>query len=327
MSQSVTPGFRIRVTSYEEAVGYAYVLIGDAVQTMTDARGMASIPARRLTPGDILSARFVGMESVPLVWDGSTPEGEIIELKLIPNRIDEVVVTARSRDKSQRLFRRYVEKIPTHGWYVGFRGNYDVRFHGDKSWIAQGKYKRDHIPGDDIGWLNTNIFAMYPAPGSDSTLMWQIQRYILTVKGIAERAVQFDGQESNRGMIFKYRGRHNGQNLFWIVKPYFDRFSDKDNSFQTLIRVGEASGIIHSSETISQTKYGIWTVSATYAIYSRTGRASDRFIYPVKLKAKFEERSILTDLDEKAVTVDVAIDSIAAYHFTPRYDMPGEAKY
>ena len=56
-------------------------------------------------------------------------------------------------------------------------------------------------------------------------------------------------------------------------------------------------------------------------------RVSDRFIYPVKLKAKFEERSMPTDLDEKSVTVDAAIDSIAAYHFTPRYDMSGEAKY
>jgi len=307
--------YRVRVTSGGDPVPYAYVLVGDAVQAMTDGEGRATI-RRGIEPGEVLSARFVGMESVPLKWEGA-PAGEI-ELQLIPNEIDAVVVTARRKDRSRQYFRKYVDQVPTHGWYTGFSGRYEVTQNGPKSWRARGDYRRDHVPGQHVGALEANTFILNHAPGSDSTLTWQLQRYLLTAKGIAERAVQFNDGVGDRGLVLQYRGRDAaGLQMFLVVKPYYDRFSGREESFQTLLRVGAVGGVIYSTETVSQSRYGIWNVSATYAVHSNTGRSQDRFIYPVRLSARFEERSQLLDLDEKPTTVDVVIEEVTPYHFSP----------
>jgi len=259
----------------------------------------------------------VGMEGVPVEWKGP-PEGGVTELELRPGVIDAVVVSARARDRSKALFRRYVEQMPIHGWYTGFTGDYTVTLNAARSWTARGSYRRDHVPGRDVGALEATTFILHHAPGSDSTLTWQLQRYLLTAKGTAERAVQFKEGVSDRGLVLRYKGRDaEGCNMFLVVKPYYDRFSGREESFQTIIHVGATSGVIQSSETVSQSRYGIWSVSARYATYSPTGRSADRFIYPVSLEARFEERSQLLDLDETPTTVDVVIERVTPYHFTP----------
>jgi hypothetical protein len=183
---------------------------------------------------------------------------------------------------------------------------------------VRGAYRRDHIPGEDVNRLDATTFSLSFARGSDSTLTWQLQRYLLTAKGIAERAVQFNEGVADRGLILSYKGRDpEGRNLFLVVKPYYDRFSSREDSFQTIIRVSERSGLIHSSETVSQSRYGIWNVSASYATYSPTGRTAERFIYPVEVDAHFEERSPLLGPDEVPTTVDVLIRGVTPYHFAP----------
>jgi hypothetical protein len=306
--------FRVEVSADGEPVGYAYVLVGETVLAMTDAEGKATIPAARIKAGDTVSARFVGMQSVPLVWDGKAEA--VIRLELTPNLIEDVVVTARGRDRSRQLFRKHVTRVPTHGWYTGFDGEYRISYGGNRPWSSQGKYTRNHVPGQDANLRKINTFSIEPVSEKGSVLGWQIQRNVLLVCGIAEKAVQFDGSDgASRGMVIKYRGRDKGENVFLVVKPYFDSHVGEDDSFQTLIRVNETSGIVTSSETISRTRYGIWSVSANYAVYAgdRADRSS-RFIYVTRLEGKYEERN--PDAED-AVRIDVATENIVPRHFSP----------
>jgi hypothetical protein len=305
--------FRVEVRADGEAVGYAYVIVNDAVMAMTDAEGAATLPATRLKAGDTLSARFVGMQSVPLVWDGT---GAVIRLELIPNVIENVVVTARGRDRSRQMFRRNVTRVPTHGWYTGFEGDYRMSYGGTRPWNSEGKYIRNHVPGEDANLRKINVFSLQPTAEKGAVLAWQIQRNVLLVCGIAERAVQLDNSEgASRGMVIRYRGEVDGQREFLVIKPYFDSFSGSDDSFQTLIRVNPTSGIVTSAETVSRTRYGIWSVAARYAVYeSGRGEGSIRFIYVTRVEGKYQERN--PDA-EGAVEISVEADNIVPHHFTP----------
>jgi hypothetical protein len=303
----------VRVKAGDEPVGYAYVVVNDAVLAMTSAEGEAVIPAARIKQGDTLTARFVGMQSVPLVWNG---EGSAIVLELIPNVIENVVVTARGRDRSRQMFRRHVERVPTHGWYSGFEGNYVINYGGTRPWSSQGKYVRNHVPGEDANLRKINTFEMRPEAEKGAVLAWQIQRNVLLVCSLAERAVQFDAADvASRGMVVRYRGVQEGKHVFLIIKPYFDSLSGSDDSFQTILRVDPVSGIVTSSETVSQTRYGIWNVAAGYAVY-QTGRGEGqvRFIYVTALDGKYIERN--PDA-EGAVEISVAISDVVPHHFTP----------
>ena len=314
--------YRVEVSAEGEPVGYAYVLVGESVLAMTDAEGTARIPAGRLKEGDSLSARFVGMESVPLVWDGTRSPGSVIRLELVPNLIDNVVVTARGRDRSRQIFRRNVTRVPTHGWYTGFSGDYRIRYGGTRPWTSEGHYIRNHVPGQDANLQKIDTFSLRPTAESGSVLTWQIQRNILQVCGIAERAVQFgEGDAAQRGMVITHRGVVDGQHVFLIVKPYFDSFSGSDDSFQTIVRINPTSGIVTSSETVSRTRFGIWTVAARYAVYD-SGHAdrSGRFIYVTSFEANYKERN--PDAED-SVDIDVAAENIVARHFTPS-PMPTE---
>ncbi|MDR1671356.1 MAG: hypothetical protein LBR57_02445 [Alistipes sp.] len=308
-----TRDFKIRVVSAGQPVGYAYVLINDSYHAMADPDGYSSIPASRLRPGDTLSARFVGMQSVPLAWDGKVPGGSTITLELIPGAIESVVVTATARDRSRQLFRRHVRRMPTHEWYTGFRGDYDLLFGGDydlpynsaKRWRAYGTFERNHLPGDDVNSLGSNTFTLTPDPGSSPVPTWQIQRHILLVRGIAERAVQLDAADAaNHGMIIKYRGQDDGQNVFLVIKPYFDRVQGTDDSFQTIVHVSATSGIVLSSETVSRTKWGIWNVAANYAVHDNL------FIYPVTITGNYQEKN---PSSEGVVTVDAVVNNNEVY--------------
>ncbi len=316
LSAQTATDFRIQVaTPSDDPVGFAYVFVGDEYYTMVDAEGTTTIPASKLKPGIILQARFVGMESEPLVWNGGAPAGSVITLRLIPNAIDEVVVTAKSRDRSRQLYRKYVEKLPTQGWYTGFTGDYQMNFTGYRPWNSRGMYVRNHVPGDDANLRRVNTFSLVPERAADSLIAWQIQRNILLVSSIAERAVQLDGYVSNRDMVMKYRGRDGNRHVFLIIKPWFDAFTGADDSFQTLIWVNDASGIVTSSQSVSRTKYGIWNVSADYAVYSSgIANRSDRFIYPVRITGKYEERNPSA---EDAIAGDIMIENITARHFAP----------
>jgi hypothetical protein len=315
VAAQTAPDFRIQVTTGEEAVGFAYVFVGDEYYTMVDAEGTTTIPAGKLKPGITLLARFVGMESVPLVWDGNAPAGSVITLRLIPSAIDEVVVTAKSRDRSRQLYRKYVEKMPTNGWYTGFTGDYGMNFTGYRPWNSRGTYVRNHVPGDDANLRKVDTFSLVPERAADSLIAWQIQRNILLVNSIAERAVQLEGYVSNRDMVMKYRGRDGNRHVFLIIKPWFDKVTGADDSFQTLIWVNEASGLVTSSQSVSRTRYGIWNVSADYAVYSGGGAdRADRFIYPVRITGKYEERNPSA---EDAIAGDINIDNITARHFLP----------
>jgi hypothetical protein len=313
------PDFMVRVVSESEAVGYAYVLINNSYHAMAGPDGSTTIPAARLRAGDTISARFVGMESVPLAWDGTMPAGATITLELVPGAIESVVVTARARDRSRQMFRRYVKRMSTHEWYTGFRGDYDLVLSGDydlpynseQRWRAYGTFERNHLPGDDAGSLGVNTFTLYPDRGSNPVPTWQIQRYILSIRGIAERAVQLDASDAaNRGMIIRYRGNVGGRNVFLVVKPYFDKVQGTDDSFQTIIHVSEASGIVFSSETVSRTKHGIWNVSATYAV-DNTGTP---FIYPMRVTGNYQEQ---TPSSEGLISLDATVTNNEVYRFTP----------
>lgn len=308
-AQPPADDFRVKVSSGGETIGYAYVLVNGGFHAMADSAGMTRIPARKLRLGDTLSARFVGMEGVPLVWDGTVAAGSVIGLELIPNTIDEVVVTAR--DRSKRYFRRYVEKIPTRGWYTGFRGGYTMQLHGKRPWKSRGTFDRNHIPGVEVNYWGIDTFTLNPESAADSVLGWQAQQYILLVKGISERAVQLDGYDSNKGMVMKYRGRTDGRNVFLIIKPYFATLQGAGESFQTLIYVNEASGIVSFAETVSQTKYGIWNVSASYAVYLSPDR-SHHFIYPTQIEGRYEEDDPSAD---DTISVDISLTGIEAYSF------------
>jgi hypothetical protein len=301
--------YRVRVISADEAVGYAYVTINNSYHSMADGEGHTSIPATRLHNGDVISAHFVGLKSVPLIWDGSLQPGSTITLELTPNTIESVVVTAKARDRSRQLFRRHVKKVPTNEWYTGFRGDYELKFSGNGQWSVRGKFERNHLSGDDVNSLDANTFTLMPDPSSNPVPDWQIQRYILLVRSIAERAVQLgDGENSNRGMVIKYRGTSNGRNVFLVVKPYFDRVQGSDDSFQTIIHVSESSGIVVSSETVSRTKWGIWNVSASYAVHNGT------FIYPTSIDGHYQEKTPTAD---EVINVDATVHTSEAYTFTP----------
>ncbi len=308
--------YRVEVSAAGEPVGYAYVLVGESVLAMTDAQGVARLPASRLTKGVTLSARFVGMESVPLIWDGTGAPGSTIRLELRPGTIESVVVTARRRDRSRQMFRRNVTRMATHGWYTGFSGDYTMRYGGTRPWTSQGHYIRNHVPGQDANLRKIDTFSLQPTAEKGAVLPWQIQRNILMVCGIAERAVQFgaDGA-AERDMVITHRGVVDGQHVFLIVKPYFDAQSGSDDSFQTIVRINPASGIVTSSETVSRTRFGIWTVSARYAVYD-SGHVdrSGRFIYVTSFEANYKERN--PDADD-SVEIDVAASNITARHFTP----------
>jgi hypothetical protein len=257
------------------------------------------------------------MESVPLTWDATAPPGATITLHLTPNAIESVVVTAQARDRSRQLFRRYVKKMPTHEWYTGFRGDYDLRFTGEERWRARGRFERNHLPGDDVNSLGANTFTLDPDASSSPVPSWQVQRYILLVRSIAERAVQLGSDEkSNRDMIIKYRGTVDGRNVFLIVKPYFDRVQGADDSFQTILHVSEASGIVVSSQTVSRTKWGIWNVAATYAVLnqSRGTAHGDAFIYPVTMSGNYQEK---TPTSEETSTLDAVVNNNEVYRIAP----------
>jgi hypothetical protein len=313
---------RVEVSSAGEPVGYAYVLVGETVLAMTDASGVATIPAARLKEGDTLSARFVGMKSVPSVWDGKSG---VIRLELGPTVIEGGGVTARGKDRSRQMFRRHVARMPTHGWYTGFDGEYSMRYGGKRPWSSEGKYVRNHVPGEDANLRRINTFMLSPTAEKGAVLAWQIQRNVLLVCGIAEKAVQFDGSDgAGRGMIVKYRGETEGQNVFLIIKPYFDNFTGSDDSFQTLIRVNPTSGIVTSSETVSRTRFGIWSVSAKYALYDGRrdgGGAGSRFIYVADVEGKYQERN--PDAED-AVEIEVKATGIIPRHFVPEPIVEGK---
>lgn len=240
--------------------------------------------------------------------------------------IDQVVVTATKRDRSRQMFRRHVKKIPTHEWYTGFKGNYELRFAGERQWRVRGKFERNHLPGDDINSLGANTFILTPDPSSNPVPDWQIQRYLLLMRGIAERAVQLgENENSNRGMTVKHRGTANGRNVFLVVKPYFDSVQGAENSFQTTLHVNEASGIVYSSQTISRTKWGVWNVYATYAVHaggnpstnpstSPSGGSSGGFIYPTSITGHYYEK---TPTSDETVNLDATINTTEVYTFTP----------
>jgi hypothetical protein len=143
-----------------------------------------------------------------------------------------------------------------------------------------------------------------------------VQRYILQVRGIAERAVQLGSSEkSNRDMIIRYRGTVDGRNVFLVIKPYFDRVQGTDDSFQTLLHVSAVNGVVFSSQTISRTKWGIWNVSATYAVNNGDGMVrGDEFIYPVTMKGPYQEK---TPTSDNVLTLDATINNTEVYRITP----------
>ena len=314
LSAQTSPDFQIQVSTGEEAVGFAYVFVDDEYHSMADAEGKTTIAAARLKPGAILVARFVGMESVPLVWDGGAPAGSVITLGLIPNVIDEVVVTAKSRDRSRPLYRKYITKVPTHGWYTGFTGDYEMAFTGDRHWNSRGTYERNHVPGEDANLRKLNTFALYPVRAADSLISWQVQRNILLVSSVAERAVQLSGDESTRDMVIKYRGRDGNRHVFLIIKPWFDKFTGSDDSFQTLVWVNDASGLVTSSQTVNRTRYGIWHISADYAVHSDGPAGSGRFIYTTRITGKYEEHNPTL---EDAIAGDITIENVVARSIPP----------
>jgi hypothetical protein len=315
LAAQTTPDFKVQISTDNEPVGFAYVFVGDEYHAMADENGVLTIPAAKLTPGVTIVARFVGMESVPFVWDGKMPAGSVITLNLIPQTLDEVVVTTKSRDRSRKLYRKYVKKIPTHGWLSGFTGDYEMNFTGDRPWNSRGTYVRNHVPGEDANLRKVDTFSLVPERAADSLIAWQIQRNVLLVSSIAERAVQLEGYESTNDMVMRYRGLDGGRHVFLIIKPWFDQYTGADDSFQTKIWVNEASGLVTSSQTVSRTRYGTWNVSADYAVHSGGGvDRSERFIYPVRITGKYEEKNPTL---EDAIAGEIEISNVAARHFLP----------
>lgn len=213
-------------------------------------------------------------------------------------RIEEVVVAVRGRNRAKRYFKRYVRNVPSHGWYVGFAGRYDIDLDGFHGWRSQGTYVRNHIPGDDANRNQIDLFSLNPDVAADSINSWQIQRYILLAGSIAERAA---GLGNEPGVTMSYRGGEEGMNVFWIS----DGRDDGQRNFRTRIYVHEASGIIGRSESTSLSPSGVWSVTAHYAVF-------EDFIYPMRVTARFEHRD---SLSEDAVNVKVDMTEIIPRRF------------
>ncbi len=81
------------------------------------------------------------------------------------------------------------------------------------------------------------------------------------------------------------------------------------------MKINPVSGIVTSSETVSRTRFGIWSVSADYAVYD-SGHAdrSGRFIYVTRVEGNYMERN--PDAED-SVEIHVAAENIVARHFDP----------
>ncbi len=190
-------------------------------------------------------------------------------------RIEEVVVTARGRNRARKYFRRYVRKTPLQGWYTGYTGAYRVEVEAQYSgWRSQGDYERNHIPGDDANKGRIELFRLTPDVAADSLHSWQIQRYILLVSSMAERAATLGDRDD---AVMSYRGLYDGLNTFLISEPG----SDKRRGFDTRILVNDDTGLITRSESVSRSPSGVWNVTVDYGLF-------EDFLYPTRALARFE---------------------------------------
>ena len=234
-------------------------------------------------------------------WDAAaqdTPRQDSLPGQI---EIEEVVVTARGRDRARRYFRRYVRRMPGYGWYTGFDGVYRIGVDGFKGWNSQGTYVRNHIPGDDANRFQIDLFTLKPQVAADSINAWQIQRYILLAGSIAERAADL-GHESDATL--SYRGREEEKNVFTISEAG----GNERRNFRTRILVHDPSGIVARSESVSSSPSGVWNVAASYAVF-------DGFIYPVRVAATFEQKDPLSG---EQATVEVELADVSAHRFERR---------
>lgn len=216
----------------------------------------------------------------------------------ISQRIEEVVVTARGRNRARKYFRRYVRKVPLQGWYVGYTGAYRIDIDALEAWRSHGDYERNHIPGDDANRRQIALFKVKPAAAADSVNSWRIQRYILLASSIAERAATLGYRDD---ATLSYRGLDEGMNIFLISEPRIDR----ERSFRTRILVDNESGLIAQSESVSMSPSGAWNVTADYALF-------DEFLYPLRVAAIIEQKDPYTGETE---TVRVEMTGITPRRF------------
>jgi hypothetical protein len=223
--------------------------------------------------------------------DAADAVAQAIPQDTTSQRIEEVVVMARGRNRARKYFRRYVRKVPLQGWYTGYTGAYHVGVVGQYSeWQSVGEYERNHIPGDDANRSQIALFALKPASPADSVHSWQIQRYILLAGSIAEKAATL-GQRDDA--VMSYRGLYDGLNTFFISEPV----RDKERGFDTRILVNGDTGVISHSESVSRTPSGVWRVEVNYGLF-------EEFIYPTHIVASFEQRGEFTEENEN-VTVEM----------------------
>lgn len=214
-------------------------------------------------------------------------------------RIEEVVVTARGRNRARKYFRRYVRKVPLQGWYVGFTGAYRIEVNSLPSWRSRGEYERNHIPGDDANRGKIDLFKLRPAVAADSTNSWLIRRYILQASSIAERAAML-GHRPDATM--SYRGLDDqGRNTFLISEPG----TDKQRGFDTRILVNDTTGLIVRSESVSRSPGGVWNVAVDYSLF-------DDLIYPTRVAARLEQ---IDPVSEKNQTIEIEMTDITPRRF------------
>ena len=230
--------------------------------------------------------------------DAAAQQAPVTSRDTLSTRIDEVVVSARVRNRARKYFRRYVRKSALQGWYIGYKGSYSIDIDGDLGWQSQGTYERNHIPGDDANRRQIESFKLQPFAAADSVHSWNIQRYILLASSIAERAATLGHL---RESTMSYRGLEKGMNIFLISEPD----ANEQRGFSTRVMVSDATGIIARSESVSRAPSGIWNVTVDYALF-------EEFLYPVQVESRFEH---LNPISGEAETVKVEMKDITPRRF------------
>jgi len=92
-SNLLAKDLKINVTAQGSPLGYSYIYVNGEIKTTANSMGVALIPLMFLNEGDIISASFVGFNSVKVIFDSNAASKKEITLNLTSDfTLDEVVV-------------------------------------------------------------------------------------------------------------------------------------------------------------------------------------------------------------------------------------------
>lgn len=207
--------FRLSVTSDGEPLIYSHIFINGKYCCYSDTTGVAYIPLSKLSPGDTISASYIGMESSVVVYNAKLASEGRCQIGMKPNlTLDEITI---SYYNSMELFKKYVSfrnfprNLYTYNAYVDYYSNLGTdnpaEYRGDISIVLNRTYDKK-----ENSW--TQFYKFYKsAPICDTINQRQIALKLLTIL----LSIPIPANVSHNRPVPKYLGEEEGQYIFALT--------------------------------------------------------------------------------------------------------------